>query len=63
MMTRWPAFLLLIALLAIVGWLLLTRCAPPLCWFLLSLAVATLLVMLIACMTSLANCVCTKRVG
>jgi hypothetical protein len=27
------------------------------------LAVATLLVMLIACMTSLANCVCTKRVG
>ena len=63
MAIRWITFAVPLALLVAFGWLLLVYCAPPLCWFLLTLAVATILVLLAACITSLASCVCGRRFG
>ena len=61
MVNPWITFLFPLALLIGLGWLLRIYCAPPLCWFLLSLALATILVMLLACLMSLASCICGRR--
>jgi len=58
MIIRWTFFLLPLAAMLALLWLLFQTCLPPLCWFLLSIALATILVMILACMTSLARCVC-----
>jgi len=58
MTVRWAFFLVPLAVTLALLWALLHSCAPPLCWFLLSIALATLLVLVLACMTSLACCVC-----
>lgn len=63
MTSNWITLLLPVAILIALGWLLVLYCGPPLCWLLLSLMTATVLVLLVACGTSLASCVCGKWVG
>jgi hypothetical protein len=58
MALRSIVFLLPLTLTIALLWLIVQNCAPPLCWFLLSIALATIVVLIAACLTSLASCVC-----
>jgi hypothetical protein len=58
MTTRWVFFLLPLAVMVALWWLIFQNCTPPLCWFLLSIALATILVLILGCLTGLASCIC-----